>query len=202
MVVTDDEAVFEKVSLLKFHGMDRNAWKRFAKSGSPRYDIALPGYKYNMMDIQAALGLHQLPKLDGFIERRRKLAEAYQRDFREAPLHPSGGRSLAVEARLAPLRAARRRRPADDRPGPLHGGAQRAKHRLRPPLLRRARVLVLPGEIRLEAGRLSGGPLRLREDRLSAALPGHDRVRRGRTSSKRSSTSPGSSASDGSGSAF
>jgi dTDP-4-amino-4,6-dideoxygalactose transaminase len=85
MVVTDNEDVFEKVSLLKFHGMDRNAWKRFAKSGSPRYDIALPGYKYNMMDIQAALGLHQLPRLDGFIEKRRRLAEAYQKDFREAP---------------------------------------------------------------------------------------------------------------------
>src|SRR5258706_12949129 len=55
MIVTDDEAVFEKASLLKFHGMDREAWKRFAKSGSPRYDVALPGFKYNMMDIQAAL---------------------------------------------------------------------------------------------------------------------------------------------------
>jgi dTDP-4-amino-4,6-dideoxygalactose transaminase len=85
MVVTSDEEVFEKVSLLKFHGMDRNAWKRFAKSGSPRYDIAMPGYKYNMMDIQAALGLHQLPKLDGFIEKRRQMALAYQADFREAP---------------------------------------------------------------------------------------------------------------------
>jgi Predicted pyridoxal phosphate-dependent enzyme apparently involved in regulation of cell wall biogenesis len=85
MVVTSDGEVFEKVSLLKFHGMDRNAWKRFAKSGSPRYDIAMPGYKYNMMDIQAALGLHQLPKLDGFIEKRRQMALAYQADFREAP---------------------------------------------------------------------------------------------------------------------
>ena len=85
MVVTNDENVFETVSLLKFHGMDRNAWKRFAKSGSPRYDIALPGYKYNMMDIQAALGLHQLPKLDRFIERRAAIAAAYQHDFADAP---------------------------------------------------------------------------------------------------------------------
>jgi len=44
IVVTDDEAVFEKASLLKFHGMDKESWKRFAKSGSPRYDVALPGY--------------------------------------------------------------------------------------------------------------------------------------------------------------
>ena len=43
MVVTDDEAVFEKASLLKFHGMDRESWKRFAKAGSPRYDVAVPG---------------------------------------------------------------------------------------------------------------------------------------------------------------
>lgn len=78
MVVTDDEEVFEKASLLKFHGMDREAWKRFAKSGSPRYDVAVPGYKYNMMDIQAALGLHQLPRLDGFIAERTRLAARYE----------------------------------------------------------------------------------------------------------------------------
>jgi dTDP-4-amino-4,6-dideoxygalactose transaminase len=86
MVVTDDEKVFETVSLLKFHGMDRHAWKRFAKAGSPRYDIALPGYKYNMMDIQAAIGLHQLGKLDGFIEKRAAIAAAYDRDLAKAPL--------------------------------------------------------------------------------------------------------------------
>lgn len=83
MLVTHDDEVFERVSLLKFHGMDRNAWKRFAREGSPRYDIAVPGYKYNMMDLQAALGLHQLPRLDGFIVARRRLAETYQEAFRD-----------------------------------------------------------------------------------------------------------------------
>jgi len=77
IVVTDDEAVFEKASLLKFHGMDKESWKRFAKSGSPRYDVALPGYKYNMMDIQAALGLHQLRRLEGFLAERERLAARY-----------------------------------------------------------------------------------------------------------------------------
>jgi dTDP-4-amino-4,6-dideoxygalactose transaminase len=77
MVVTDDEEVFEKTSLLKFHGMDREAWKRFAKAGSPRYDVAVPGFKYNMMDIQAALGLHQLKRLEGFLRERERLAARY-----------------------------------------------------------------------------------------------------------------------------
>jgi dTDP-4-amino-4,6-dideoxygalactose transaminase len=77
MVVTDDEAVFERASLLKFHGMDRESWKRFAKSGSPRYDVAIPGYKYNMMDIQAALGLHQLRRLESFLAERERLAARY-----------------------------------------------------------------------------------------------------------------------------
>jgi len=77
MVVTEDEEVFERASLLKFHGMDRESWKRFAKAGSPRYDVALPGFKYNMMDIQAALGLHQLRRLEGFLAERARLAKRY-----------------------------------------------------------------------------------------------------------------------------
>jgi dTDP-4-amino-4,6-dideoxygalactose transaminase len=81
MVVTHDEAVFEKASLLKFHGMDREAWKRFSKSGSPRYDVAVPGFKYNMMDIQAALGLHQLRRLEGFLVERARLAARYDEAF-------------------------------------------------------------------------------------------------------------------------
>jgi dTDP-4-amino-4,6-dideoxygalactose transaminase len=81
MVCTPDETLAEEISLLKFHGMSREAWKRFAASGTPNYDIMLPGFKYNMMDIQAAIGIHQLPKLDGFIDRRREIAEFYNREF-------------------------------------------------------------------------------------------------------------------------
>ncbi|WP_136523500.1 DegT/DnrJ/EryC1/StrS family aminotransferase [Geomonas ferrireducens] len=81
MVCTPDEALAEEVSLLKFHGMSREAWKRFAASGTPNYDIVLPGFKYNMMDIQAAIGIHQLPKLDGFIDRRTEIAHFYNAAF-------------------------------------------------------------------------------------------------------------------------
>jgi dTDP-4-amino-4,6-dideoxygalactose transaminase len=77
-VVTRDAKMADDVALLRFHGMDREAWNRFGKKGSQHYEIIAPGYKYNMMDMQAALGLHQLRALDGFIKRRTELALRYQ----------------------------------------------------------------------------------------------------------------------------
>lgn len=85
MVATDDEQMAEEISLMKFHGMNREAWKRYEASGTPNYDIVLPGFKYNMMDLQAALGLHQLAKLDDFNEKREKLALLYQAAFADVP---------------------------------------------------------------------------------------------------------------------
>ena len=84
-VVTRDDQLAEKIALLRFHGMDREAWNRFGKTGSQHYEIVLPGFKYNMMDIQAALGLHQLPALDGFIKRRTELALRYQKILADWP---------------------------------------------------------------------------------------------------------------------
>ena len=81
MLCTTDESLAEEVSLLKFHGMSREAWKRFSATGNPNYEILLPGFKYNMMDIQAAIGIHQLPKLDGFITKRTEIAEFYNAAF-------------------------------------------------------------------------------------------------------------------------
>ena len=83
MVATRDEQFAEEISLMKFHGMNREAWKRYEASGTPNYDIVMPGFKYNMMDLQAALGIHQLAKLDGFIEKRTELAQYYNEAFAE-----------------------------------------------------------------------------------------------------------------------
>jgi dTDP-4-amino-4,6-dideoxygalactose transaminase len=76
-VVTRDAALAEQISRLRFHGMDRQAFNRYAKGGSQDYEIVMPGYKYNMMDIQAALGIHQLKELGMFIARRNELANRY-----------------------------------------------------------------------------------------------------------------------------
>jgi dTDP-4-amino-4,6-dideoxygalactose transaminase len=81
MVCTRDEALAEEISLMKFHGMSREAWKRYESSGTPNYDIVLPGFKYNMMDIQAAIGIHQLRKLDAFIAKRSEIAHFYNASF-------------------------------------------------------------------------------------------------------------------------
>ena len=76
-VITRDEKLAADIALTRFHGMDREAWNRFGKTGAAHYEIIAPGFKYNMMDIQAALGIHQLPELAGFIRRRTELAERY-----------------------------------------------------------------------------------------------------------------------------
>lgn len=81
MVCTRDEKLAEEISLLKFHGMSREAWKRYSAQGTPNYDIVLPGFKYNMMDIQAAIGIHQLAKLDRFNDRRTEIALYYNEAF-------------------------------------------------------------------------------------------------------------------------
>lgn len=77
-VVTRDQQLADQIARLRFHGIDRQAWNRYGKNGSQDYEIVLPGFKYNMMDIQAAIGIHQLKELGGFIARRNELAERYQ----------------------------------------------------------------------------------------------------------------------------
>lgn len=80
-----DEKLSADLQLLRFHGMDREAWARFGKTGNQHYEIITPGYKFNMMDMQAALGIHQLPALDGFIARRTELVKRYQAALADWP---------------------------------------------------------------------------------------------------------------------
>lgn len=76
-VISNDEELMKRVEQLRFHGIDRSAFNRFSKEGCQEYDVVVPGHKFNMMDMQAALGLHQLPALDEFIARRTQLAQRY-----------------------------------------------------------------------------------------------------------------------------
>ena len=85
MVTTDDRPLAEKIRLLSLHGMSRDAWKRYAHGGSWYYEILYPGYKYNMMDIQAAIGIHQLKKAPEMQKRRAEVAKKYTKAFRDIP---------------------------------------------------------------------------------------------------------------------
>lgn len=78
-----EEALARKIKVDRFHGIDRDAFNRFAKGGSQHYDVILPGFKFNMMDVQAAIGIHQLKSLDDFIARRRILAERYKESLKD-----------------------------------------------------------------------------------------------------------------------
>src|SRR3990167_4283845 len=85
MITIKDEVIADKLRLLRFHGISKEAWKRYGKEGSTQYEILLPGLKYNMLDIQAAIGIHQLKKLDGFIEKRKNFANRYDNALKEIP---------------------------------------------------------------------------------------------------------------------
>jgi dTDP-4-amino-4,6-dideoxygalactose transaminase len=85
MIVVNDNAFAETMRPLTLHGMSRDAWKRHSDIGSWYYEVVALGYKYNMSDLQAAIGIHQLKKLELFIEARRRLARLYDEAFSEIP---------------------------------------------------------------------------------------------------------------------
>ncbi len=78
MLCTGDGDIAEAVAVMRQHGMSKGAWNRYAATGTPHYDILVPGLKYNMLDIEAAIGLSQLRELDTFNERRRSLVAQYR----------------------------------------------------------------------------------------------------------------------------
>ena len=77
MVLTHDEELASRMKILSLHGISKNAWNRYSDRGHWGYEVLEPGYKYNMSDIQSSIGIHQLRKLEGFIETRARFAELY-----------------------------------------------------------------------------------------------------------------------------
>jgi len=77
MVTTGDQQVLEKIRRLALHGISKDAWNRYTENGSWHYDVVESGFKYNLSDIQAAIGIHQLKKQEKFLAIRRSWAEIY-----------------------------------------------------------------------------------------------------------------------------
>ena len=85
MVVTDREDFADRMKLMHLHGMSRDAWKRYTQNGSWSYEILAPGFKYNLTDIAAAIGIHQLRKVHAVHQRRLAIADLYDAGLRDVP---------------------------------------------------------------------------------------------------------------------
>lgn len=85
MITTNDDALAANMRRWVLHGIDRDAWNRYAAGGRWYYEIVCPGYKCNMMDIQAALGLHQLRRLPAMQQRRQEIVNIYNAGLWDLP---------------------------------------------------------------------------------------------------------------------
>lgn len=86
MVIGRDESALDRLRILGLHGMSKDAWRRFGDTGYVHYKVVEAGFKYNMMDIQGALGLQQLDRLEANWCRRMEIWDRYMRDFRNLPI--------------------------------------------------------------------------------------------------------------------
>lgn len=84
-MLTGSVPLVDEARIWSLHGMSRDAWKRYSAEGSWYYEVIRAGFKYNMADIQAAVGLHQLRKLAAFHARRVEIAHRYNESFSEIP---------------------------------------------------------------------------------------------------------------------
>ncbi len=86
MITTDNDLWAEKIKSYALHGLSRGAWRRYSDAGYTHYQVICPGYKYNMMDIQAALGLHQLVRIEASLQRREAIWRQYDQGFAGYPV--------------------------------------------------------------------------------------------------------------------
>jgi dTDP-4-amino-4,6-dideoxygalactose transaminase len=86
MVLAKDEALAARIKVLALHGMSKDAWKRFSDSGWVHYQVVEAGFKYNMMDIQAAIGIHQLKRVEANWQRREQIWNRYNEAFAALPI--------------------------------------------------------------------------------------------------------------------
>lgn len=85
MLCTDDDEIAKRVKIMRLHGINRDVWDRFSTGAVWEYDVVAPGFKYNMPDINAALGIHQLKKVELFRERRERIAKIYYKELNNIP---------------------------------------------------------------------------------------------------------------------
>ena len=157
MITTNDDALAQRLRLLSLHGMSRDAWKRYTEAGSWYYEVLEPGYKYNMTDIQAALGIHQLRRLDGFIRRRQEIAAMYDEAFSGSARDPPASAAARQESHVSSVSdSAPERRLLAVEPVGIHRRAAWPQHRRQRSFHSAAPAPVLPRPVRLPPGAVPG----------------------------------------------
>ena len=86
MLVTDDDALAARARVMRLHGISADAWNRYGSGGAWTYEVVQPGFKYNLTDLAAAIGLVQLDRLDELTEQRAAIAARYDSAFADSPL--------------------------------------------------------------------------------------------------------------------
>lgn len=106
MVTTEDEKLADQIRLLSLHGLSSNAWDRYTEKGTWAYQVLAPGFNYVMTDIQAALGMHQLRRVDEFQRRRAELVARYDELLADLPevVRPTAAADVAHAWHLYPVR--------------------------------------------------------------------------------------------------
>lgn len=100
MITTNNAEWAEKLKIYALHGLSHDAWKRYSDSGFKHYEVQFPGFKYNMTDLQASLGLHQIKRVNKNLKRRETIWQRYDEAFQDLPIQiPSPVANETVHAR-------------------------------------------------------------------------------------------------------
>ena len=171
MICTDDDDWAERCRIMSLHGISKDAWKRYTAEGSWYYEIIAPGYKYNMTDIAAAMGLAQLRKAGRDVAAAARDRGPLHRGVpRRCPRCRSRTTRRDGAARLASVHAAPEPGPAAHRPRPVHRGAEAAQHRHQRALHPAAPPSLLPRDLRLSRPRTSRSPTREYQREISLPI--------------------------------
>ena len=87
IVTTNIAEYADRIKIYGLHGLSRDAWKRYSDEGFKHYQVVLPGYKYNMTDLQAAIGLHQMKRVEQNLIRRNEIWDIYNQAFSDLPIY-------------------------------------------------------------------------------------------------------------------
>ena len=85
MATTNNKEYADKIKVYALHGLNKDAWRRFSDDGYKHYSVIYPGFKYNMMDLQASIGIHQLKRIEEYSKRRHDIWRRYNNSFRNLP---------------------------------------------------------------------------------------------------------------------